>query len=191
MPKLALSLSSSELQAYCTWSVSAWILSPESSICTDYAVMGLGLSGETGEIVEALLNCTKFGEIDNTLRKEFGDALYYCARITAAFELELAPVACQLAPLSLGNAVQYAAPLFVAAGHCAEALKKLIRDGVAPADEPVFKAKLSRGLNDYLAAWLNLACAIGLNPQELIALSVLKIEDRKARGVLRGSGNDR
>jgi NTP pyrophosphatase (non-canonical NTP hydrolase) len=70
-------------------------------------------------------------------------------------------------------------------GEVMELLKKRVRDGVLDID------KLEKELGDVIYYWVMLCRQFGLTPSKVLATNIQKIEDRRARGVLRGSGSDR
>ena len=97
--------------------------------------------------------------------------------------------ACKTAifPKELG--VQYLAlGLTGEAGEVANKVKKLIRDG---GDSPDKRKEIAKELGDvcwYLAV---LAQELGSNLGKIMEDNIAKLEDRKARGVIGGSGDNR
>lgn len=76
--------------------------------------------------------------------------------------------------------------LLMAAGRIAEKLKKTIRDG-----RDLDRQALAKELGDvqwYIAC---LARDIGYTLQEVAEMNITKLIDRKARGVVKGDGDDR
>lgn len=71
------------------------------------------------------------------------------------------------------------------AGEVVEVLKKRIRDGEFDTN------KLKLELGDLIFYWVKICNSFGLSPTEVINSNIEKVEGRKARGTLRGSGNDR
>jgi len=54
----------------------------------DHYIMTVGLSGETGEVMELLKKWVRDGKLDrDQLKKELGDILYYLVRIATAHDL--------------------------------------------------------------------------------------------------------
>lgn len=106
------------IDSYATWTEQLWFISgPRKLAEKDFTVMGFGLAGETGEVMEILKKRVRDGQLDlDRLTKELGDVAYYWARICKAF---------------------------------------------------------------------------GLKPSAVLAANVAKIEDRRARGVMRGNGDNR
>ena len=70
-------------------------------------------------------------------------------------------------------------------GEIAEKIKKYYRDGV------IDKTDLRKELGDVIFYWFALHGAMGMNPTESIEANMVKLSDRKNRGVLRGSGDNR
>lgn len=90
-----------------------------------------------------------------------------------------------------GNNVAYATlGLAGEAGEVADKVKKLIRDdeGILTPDK---KKEMIKELGDVL--WYLTACAseLGVNLEEVASQNAAKVEDRKARGVLSGEGDNR
>ncbi len=70
-------------------------------------------------------------------------------------------------------------------GALLEVMKKGVRDG-SPDTE-----KLTRTWSEAFVAWQKTRHGFGLSPRDGIAANVTKLEDRRARKVLRGGGNYR
>lgn len=71
------------------------------------------------------------------------------------------------------------------AGECAEKVKKIIRDGTY---EP---KQIAKEIGDVLWYVTRLANELGFTLQEIAEMNVSKLADRKERGVLQGSGDER
>lgn len=97
-------------------------------------------------------------------------------------------LACQTAIFPKDRAIEYLTlGLTGEAGEIANKAKKLIRDG----DTPDKRAEMTKELGDvcwYLAV---LAEELGMNLGKIMEDNVEKLADRKARGALRGSGDNR
>lgn len=106
------------IDEYGEWTEELWFISgPREINEKDFTIMGFGLAGETGEVIEILKKRVRDGQFDlERFTKEMGDVAYYWARLCRAF---------------------------------------------------------------------------GLNPSEVLAANVAKIESRRERGVMRGNGDDR
>ncbi len=74
-------------------------------------------------------------------------------------------------------------------GEVAEKVKKLIRDGDDKSGN--FEDAVASELGDVLWYLANLASEIGMTLEEIAIINTQKLQDRKARGVLKGSGDDR
>ena len=70
-------------------------------------------------------------------------------------------------------------------GEIAEKIKKYYRDGV------IDKKDLQKELGDVIFYWFALHGAMGMDPTKSIEANMIKLSDRKDRGVLRGSGDNR
>lgn len=192
-----------DLNAYSAWTVQVWTSTPSELGERDFTIMSLGVGGEAGEVLDVVMDSWKRGELDvAAATKEMGDVFYYWSRLAQAFGIDA------LSTLGLIGSPDFAVmPLDVVAAkvgvsegfdstRCAlvlaarisrlqELLKKRVRDGHFPEDE--FAAALGRAGR----AWLRTAQAMGLTPSSILQMNVEKINSRRARGVLRGSGDDR
>ena len=70
-------------------------------------------------------------------------------------------------------------------GEIAEKIKKYYRDGV------IDKKDLQKEFGDVIFYWFALHGAMGMDPSKSIEANMIKLSDRKDRGVLRGSGDNR
>ena len=70
-------------------------------------------------------------------------------------------------------------------GEVMEILKKRVRDDFFD------KKHLVKELGDVLYYWARICKAFDILPSEVMALNVIKVEDRKERNVMSGSGDDR
>ena len=70
-------------------------------------------------------------------------------------------------------------------GEVMEILKKRVRDNFFD------KEALKKELGDVIHYWCRICSAFELLPSDVIQTNIDKITDRKARGVMRGSGNNR
>ena len=70
-------------------------------------------------------------------------------------------------------------------GEIAEKIKKYYRDGV------IDKKDLQKEFGDVIFYWFALHGAMGMDPTKSIEANMIKLSDRKDRGVLRGSGDNR
>ena len=71
------------------------------------------------------------------------------------------------------------------AGEVAEKIKKFFRDNTLDDDA------IQKELGDVIFYWFALNNALGFNPLNTIRHNMMKLESRKERGVLQGSGDTR
>lgn len=182
------------IDEHADWSLSIWhpsgldpTLDPQ---VFDHAVMGMGLAGESLETLEAAM---ADGPLDAQLMlHELGDTLYYwcvsCSRAglvpSSAWPRGLDFDSAPLAPLPRPDIDSSAIQLAIASGRCAEAFKKMVRDGAPP-------ARLAAALPAMAERWAALARACGFSPSQVALANRAKLAGRALRGTLRGDGNDR
>src|SRR5208282_6589090 len=82
-----------------------------------------------------------------------------------------------LAIMSLGLAGE--------SGEVCEKIKKFIRDGNDDME------LLKKELGDVIFYWARICRHFGMVPSDVIATNIKKLDDRRARGVRRGSGDNR
>jgi NTP pyrophosphatase (non-canonical NTP hydrolase) len=70
-------------------------------------------------------------------------------------------------------------------GEVIEILKKRLRDGTFD------RENLIKELGDVAYYWARLCRAFDVTPSEVLALNIEKLESRRARGTMHGSGDDR
>lgn len=70
-------------------------------------------------------------------------------------------------------------------GEVLAVIKREVRDG------NLDKEKLIKELGDSLHYWTMICNYYGLKPSDIIDTNIVKINDRRARGTLRGSGDNR
>jgi len=70
-------------------------------------------------------------------------------------------------------------------GEVMELLKKRVRDGNFDVEG------FTKEMGDVIYYWSRLCLMFGVRPSDVLAANMRKLEDRRARGVMRGSGNDR
>jgi len=76
------------------------------------------------------------------------------------------------------------------AGEVAEKIKRIVRDGRTAITDDETK-ELSKELGDVLWYVANLAHEVGLNLDNIAKENLEKLESRRERGVLHGSGDNR
>lgn len=78
-----------KIDDYADWTVGFWFSGHNRPEKESLAIMGLGLAGEAGEVVEHIKKFIRDDHIDrDALKKELGDQLYYWARICKQFDFE-------------------------------------------------------------------------------------------------------
>ena len=83
------SVREADIDAYADWTVSFWFSGKNRPEKESIAIMGLGLAGEAGEVVEHLKKFIRDDHINITeLKKELGDSIYYWCRICEQFGLK-------------------------------------------------------------------------------------------------------
>jgi len=76
------------IDEYANWTESFWFSGHNRPEKESIAIMGLGLAGESGEVVEHLKKFIRDDHINITeLKKELGDSLYYWSRICKQYGL--------------------------------------------------------------------------------------------------------
>lgn len=75
------------------------------------------------------------------------------------------------------------------AGEVSEKVGKALRDGID--DEPAWAASVVKELGDVLWYVSQIARELGFTLQDVALTNLVKLADRKERGVLGGSGDDR
>lgn len=183
---------SQRIQAYTDWTETRWSVAKLADIKPSTAselVMALGLGGETGEVIEEILNVVD-GDVDSNrqpLMKELGDSIYYWARLSATLGLDVGPTFINVKALeNLPEWVSDAAlGMVVSAAKVSEVAKKYVRDGVLNHD------KIKLALADYAKSWQQTCILLGFPVLEVLETNQAKIEGRVLRKTVRGSGNDR
>lgn len=78
-----------DIDDYARWTESFWFSGVGRPDKESIAIMGLGLAGEAGEVVEHIKKFIRDDNLDQEeLKKELGDAIYYWCRICKQFGLE-------------------------------------------------------------------------------------------------------
>lgn len=153
-----------------------------------FTYLGLGLSGESSEVLEKAHQCHWAG-----VHAELGDVLWYVARLHRELGEPLTPPARDPeAGLDRVRAVQLekVGQLVVAAGRVAEVIKKAARDD-AQQMTPGRLEQLGDLMWGLRHAWQQVVDAYCWLPGDVAAGNIDKLLDRKARGVLAGSGDHR
>lgn len=160
----------------------------------------LGLCSEVGEVGEAYAAGKQgWGYSEQQIKdlsKEIGDCFWYCAAIADALELTLEEVALYgktlglpmvSTPKSRGLTVL---EVISESSEMAGVVKKAIRDNDGYLS-PEGRVKLVQSL--YRTLWkLDCLCdRFGLSRRVVMVTNLNKLSDRKQRGVLQGSGDNR
>lgn len=160
----------------------------------------LGLCSEVGEVGEAYAAGKKgwgYRTADlKALKKEIGDTFWYCAAIADALELTLEEVALYgdklgLPPIKVSGSRGLTVLEIVAESSAmAGIVKKAIRDNDGYLS-PEGRVKLVQSL--YRTVWLldGLCQHFSTNRHAVMVENLNKLADRKKRGVLQGSGDNR
>ena len=91
-----------------------------------------------------------------------------------------------------GNNVTYAALGLVGeAGEVADKVKKVIRDHDGRFDDPCVKTKLAAEVGDVLWYAAAMADELGYSLEDIAQMNLDKLADRRARNVIKGSGDER
>jgi hypothetical protein len=179
------------IEDYVSWTAKVWSgRSPHALGPKDFSIMGMGLPGENGEVIEVLLPVLEgAGPLDHkNLLKELGDTIYYWARTCNAFDVPLGQVWPQGPRLQDSASPGTAILLLRMACACAkvaEHLKKQVRDGECKRETLVVALAMTA------QAWVDLCKDQALCVREVLATNQEKIEGRLQRGTLHGSGDDR
>ena len=156
----------------------------------------LGLCSEVGELGEAYA-AGKQGwgytqsQIDN-FKSELGDVYWYVAAVADALKVPLAEIA-KIHPLHDGKAEGRGLTILdvvASAAGIAGIVKKAIRDNNGFLDYDK-QADIEALLCRILSGLGQLARSYGSTPEAVTAKNLNKLADRKQRGVLQGSGDNR
>lgn len=168
------------LDVYAKWTKTTWASNPKKpSGPLDTALMGLGLVGESHEVLEAFSS----GDEDRIV-KELGDFIYYWARLIDSLGWTPSDVVQEHIVRTMDVDV-LSRDLVYTAAQIAELVKKLARDGKC--DEEILRCLLV----DAYEIWRSLARDWGHDVGDLTDTNKEKLTDRLARGKLRGSGDNR
>jgi NTP pyrophosphatase (non-canonical NTP hydrolase) len=109
--------------------------------------------------------------------KDITDYAKWVDKMWVSFDTEKRSDDRSLAIASLGLAGE--------TGESLEHIKKYFRDGVF--DETAFKKEMGDGIY----YWIKILNHFNIDPMEVLQMNVQKIEDRRARNVQHGSGDNR
>lgn len=139
--------------------------------------LALGLAGEVGELTQ--LQVREHPE----LLKELGDVAWYVARLASALNLTLS----EPQPAVSTEFTAQCLTLAHLAGMICNSVKKLYRDG----DNPQLRAKIQAPLLEIVAQLATLAIDSHSILTNVLAQNHDKLESRKRRDQLGGSGDHR
>jgi len=147
----------------------------------------LGLAGECSEMVEKCYAQADTAEI----AKEAGDVLWYCANVLQ--ELGIG----DFKEVDTTDAINSAVPevtllveLVVASGQTAEIIKKTMRDNGGQITD-INKVKVEVNVNKIVELIGHIINRKGLHLLEVMTTNIDKLQSRKNRGVITGSGDNR
>jgi NTP pyrophosphatase (non-canonical NTP hydrolase) len=139
--------------------------------------LALGLAGEVGELTQ--LQTREHPE----LLKELGDVAWYVARLASALNLTLS----EPQPIVSADFTVQCLGLAHLAGMICNSVKKLYRDG----DNPQLRAKIQVPLLEIVAYLATLSIDSQCVLADVLAQNHDKLESRKSRDQLGGSGDHR
>ena len=139
--------------------------------------LALGLAGEVGELTQ--LQSRQHPE----LLKELGDVAWYVARLASALNLTLS----EPQPAVSTDFATQCLNLAHLAGMICNSVKKLYRDG----DNPELRAKIQPPLLEIVSQLAVLAMDSRSVLADVLAQNHDKLESRKSRNQLSGSGDHR
>lgn len=191
---------------YVKWTPAIWLCNPGDQF-TDTRhlhIMCTGLSGETGEVCEALM--TEEGLLDpqglsteqrGALIKELGDVIYYWAIVSHTVgmnfdgELDKAALLCALegaVPHASLPLERHLLRLTAGQGRLAEFFKKYVRDHGTDLNTNVVVRK---HLFEFVSNWAALVFALDLRIEDVVLTNKAKLLSRMQRGTMQGSGDSR
>lgn len=145
-------------------------------------------TGLMGEFTEFVVH-TMYSTNKDLIKKELGDVLWYLAVLTNHFKIGVE----KYKPIGKFSHVPVKDPLqgFILIGSIQEILKKVVRDNhwELPSGETANKLEESFSLLFLLIQKICIKNGFGF--EEILDLNIKKLADRKARGVLQGSGDER
>lgn len=165
----------------------------------------LGLNGEVTELLEKVGAETDYGNAHEMKRKhiepilyEMGDVLWYITRVADELDTSLENVVGSIPVENISyNEQKFAVnarKMVIACGRIAEITKKTLRDdnGDITADISSERRKLIlEALREVVQYFIILSENFKTNMDEIAEMNVQKLESRKNRGTLSGSGDNR
>lgn len=151
----------------------------------------LKLNGEASELLEHIRNAA--GE--KLILKECGDVLWYCVASAKDLGLEVYPRRQEVPPwINFKDTGDWADAVNISAGNYAETLGKAMRDddyGNTPGLTVERADKLKHQIEAVMFAVAGVANCFGKTIADVAAINVAKLQDRDARDVVRGDGDER
>jgi NTP pyrophosphatase (non-canonical NTP hydrolase) len=179
-------------EEYIRFTDSTAIYSKEHAL--DYTTMGL-----TGEMAEFVDHISHYGASDRSqnAKKEAGDIYWYFARLLKHIGLEYTIFADsyqkRLYNVRLGGNISSSSPseFMVQCGKLCNKMKKIIRD-----DNGFVRSSKREVIADFLINLMvdftvHLESVLDISFTEVLDLNQNKLTDRKSRGVIGGSGDNR
>ena len=160
------------------------------NIGNNFAYVALGLTDETGEVVEKIEEFASPEEIV----KEVGDCLWYAAGCATEAGLDLGEILNYSESLGFGNSESYESNqngMVVYAAKIAGYAKKAIRD-----DEGSITDKRRGVIEEALAGFMYwtqrfLNQSYGIDTGVVMPQNIAKLTKRKEKGTLKGDGDNR
>lgn len=147
----------------------------------------LGLCGEVAETLEKLLQ-TPYDE--EAIKKELGDVLWYVSQLCSELKINLAGIHFKGIEFTLMNNLSFEEELVVQAGKIAEVVKKTLRDKEGVCDN-TDEEKITECLVVVMYCLDAIIDDAGDVIENVARINIEKLFSRKARGKLKGSGDDR
>ncbi len=169
---------------------------PRSTQGRNISYLVMGIVEEVGEIYEFILKKQKLKEGDNNLNeyvanqivKELGDLVWYITAICNEISFSLGRLM-QYTKVKLGNNPNHSS-LLLYLGDLSGAVKKMIRD-----DQEVITEEKSNliitNLCHVMIYVLQICKENQVKFETVLEVNMNKIKNRKKKGTLHGSGNDR
>jgi NTP pyrophosphatase (non-canonical NTP hydrolase) len=168
------------MHAYVSWTMQVWSTTDRAMSIQDLLVMTAGLAGEMGELLEQHAYVGTCKEDPRELQLEFGDVLYYWARIIHHFGVDIDRVINLPKDASFLPAGPARLPISISV--VSEAIKKFVRNDHRRLTESRSLA-LTEGLGLVWQDWSAMADFHGLELIEVIAANHAKLRQRHARQV--------
>ena len=162
----------------------------EGTDLTGVYYTALGLSGESGELLEKILWATGF--VSDDILKEMGDQLWYISQ--CAMEL-----GCPLSFIyenhhgkytALETQLEVCAYIAGKSGAYCDCVKKCLRDNHGVISSKI-KAQLVEHLSMMLLGQMEMCSNYNIPMSRVMEMNIAKLSSRKLRGMLGGNGDNR